>query len=143
MQVPPIVEDLWPVLKARASTATMTTLLGGTGRLVMEGEYDGPPDVETKDWRRGVIVPVLPPQGITWEPGLPTLVRWLFRVDMNNIEFGGLKPAVWASRAGQLIQREAARQWESWDPGTVLISSQVMAASRTQDGRGLATAGAV
>lgn len=124
--LPPVTQDLWPVIRDRASTSTMATILGGTGRMYVEGEYDAPPDAETKDWARGVIVPVLPVQGIRWTPEVPITLRWLFRVDLNNIDYGGIKAAVWASRKGQLAQREAARQWEEWNASSVLVSNQIM-----------------
>jgi hypothetical protein len=130
--VPPVTQDLWPVLRDRVATATMATILGGTGRVFVEGDYSGTPDLESKPWGRSVIVPVLPVGGIRWIPGLPTMQRFLFRTDFNNIEYGGLKASVWASRSAALAQREAARRLEGWDPGEVLISTQVMVASRVR-----------
>lgn len=126
MFLPPVTQDLWPVLKARIDTATMTTILGGPGRLFLEAEYTKPPATETTAWKRGVIVPVLPVGGIRFEPGLPTTLRWLFRFDANDVVAEGLPSAVWASRSGELAQREAARRWQNWDGAADLTSTQIM-----------------
>lgn len=126
MFLPPVTQDLWPVLRDRVSTATMATILGGTGRVYVEGDYTGTPAGESTAWGRGVIVPVLPVQGIRFEPLLPTTLRFLFRTDFNNIPFGGFPASVWASRKAELAQREAARQWQNWDGSAALVSNQIM-----------------
>lgn len=122
MLIPPVTQDLWPVLRDRAATATMSTILGGTGRMFVEGDYTGTPDLESKPWGRGVIVPVLVPGGIKFEQLLPTTLRWLFRVDFNDIVIPGYN----VSRSAELAQREAARQWINWDGSGLLASSQIM-----------------
>jgi hypothetical protein len=126
MLIPPVTQHLWPVLRDRIATATMATILGGTGRVYVEGDYSGTPDLESKPWGRGVIVPVLPVQGIKFEQLLPSTLRFLFRTDFNNIEFGGFPASVWASGKGELAQREAARQWQNWDGAAALSSTQIM-----------------
>lgn len=128
MFIPPVTQDLWPVLRDRVATAAMNTILGGSGRVFVEGDYSGTPAGEATAWGRGVIVPVLLPQGVQFEQGLPTTLRWLFRTDFNNIEFGGFPASVWASRKAELAQREAARQWMNWDGSAALASTQVMLA---------------
>jgi hypothetical protein len=124
MFVPPVTQDLWPVLRDRIATATMATILGGTGRVFVEGDYSGTPDAETKPWGRAVIVPVLLPGGIRFEQGLPTRHRFLVRTDFNNYTAPGYNP----SRSAELAQREATRRLLNWDGSAALASSQIMLA---------------
>ncbi len=128
MQVPPVTQDLWPVLRDRIATATMTTILGGAGRVYIEGDYVGQPWAEADPGGRAVIVPVLPVGGVRFVSGLPMLLRFLVRVDMNDYRSTGYNP----SRSAELAEREAARRLEGWDPGAVLVSTQVMVASRVR-----------
>jgi hypothetical protein len=122
MFIPPVTQDLWPVLRARVSTALMDTILGGPNRVFVEGDYSGAPDIESKPWGRGVIVPVLPVQGIRFEQLLPTRLRFLFRTDFNNVVIPGYN----VSRSAELAQREAARQLQNWDGASALTSAQIM-----------------
>lgn len=122
MFIPPVTQDLWPVLRDRIATAAMATILGGTGRVYVEGDYSGAPAGEAIPWGRAVIVPVLPAGGIRWEPGLPTTLRFLVRTDFNDYVAPGYNP----SRSAELAQREAARRLENWTPGSALVSTQVM-----------------
>ncbi len=121
MFLPPVTQDLWPVLRDRIATDTMATILFGPNRVFVEGDYVGQP-TELGKWGRAVIVPVLPVQGIRWSPGVPTTLRFLVRTDFNN----HVEPGYNVSRSAELAQREAARQLENWNPGSVLVSTQVM-----------------
>ena len=74
-----------------------------------------------------MIVPVVPLTR-TFIPGLPTPLRFLVRTDFNDYAAAGYNP----SRSAELAQREAARRLQDWEPGTVLVSTQVMVASRVR-----------
>lgn len=128
LHLPPVTQDLWPVLRDRGATATMSTILGGANRMFVEGDYLGQPWAESQPGGRGVIVPVLPVQGIRWVPGLPMTLRFLFRTDFNNYVAVGYNP----SRSAELAQREFARRMENWDPGAVLVSTQIMVTSEVR-----------
>lgn len=123
MFLPPVTQDLWPVLRDRIATAAMGTILGGTGRVHVEGDYSGAPAGEVERWGRAVVVPVLPVGGIRFEEGLPVRLRFLVRTDFNDVAASGYNP----SRSAELAQREAARQLANWEP--VLVSTQIMALS--------------
>lgn len=126
MFAPPVTQDLWPVIRDRIATATMATILGGTGRVFIEGDYQGQPWPEASPGGRAVIVPVLALGGVKWEIGYPTLARFLVRTDFNNYVQAGYNP----SRSAELAQRHAMRRLHYWNPNEALVSTQVMAASR-------------
>jgi hypothetical protein len=123
MMAPPVTQDLWPVLRDRIATGTLATILGGAGRVYIEGDYVGQPWAEDSQGGRAVIVPVLPAGGIHWTPGHPLTQRFLVRTDFNNYRAEGYNP----SRSAELAQREVTRRLRGWTP--VLVSTQVMAAS--------------
>jgi hypothetical protein len=125
MLIPPVTQDLWPVLVARIATPTLATILGGAGRVFLEGDYQGQPWAEAEPGGRAVIVPVIP-VSTRWEAGLPSRVRFLVRTDFNNYVAAGYN----ASRSAELAQRTIARRLTGWDPGEVLVSSQMMVGRR-------------
>ena len=126
MGLPPITQDLWPVLRDRIATPTMGKILGGPGRVFIEGDFVGQPWAEAQPGGRAVIVPVQVLGGIPWEEGSPLKLRFLVRTDFNDIRATGYNP----SREAERAQQEAARRLNHFEPGTVLVSSQVMALSQ-------------
>jgi hypothetical protein len=123
MRIPPVTQDLWEVIRDRINTATMATILKGTNRVYIEGDYVGQPWGEEQAGGRAVVVPVAVVGGTPWEDGSPLPLRFLIRTDFNDVDYPGLH------NDPELAQREAARRLSHWNPNTVLASNKVMAAS--------------
>lgn len=129
LSLPPVTQDLWPVLRDRLKTTAMTGLWGGANRSYFRDDpkvdpkapygYPAPEAAEGVRWARSVIVPVLPAGGIRWEPGLPVRLRFLHRVDVNVV-----RSSAFAARTAELVQHEGARLLHEFEP--VLVSTQIM-----------------
>jgi hypothetical protein len=86
LHAPPRTAELWPVIRDRVTTSRMNTILGGTGRTFVEGDYTGVPWDEALPGGRLVIVPGLRlgGEGGDWVPGEMTRLSFLVRVDFND-----------------------------------------------------------
>jgi hypothetical protein len=132
MAIPPMTQDLWSAVRDWLKTSTQNVILKGPNRVYVRGDLraDGQEaeavaeDVESKPWGRLVVVPVLPSDGIPFEPLLPSQLRFLLVSEFNDLQAVGYPLA----RDLELSQRDAARRLYTFDPAT-LSSTQIVLAS--------------
>lgn len=126
LYAPPITTDLWIGIRNRLRVPEVEATLGtpaGTSRVYVEGEQNAAgEDVETAPWGRLVVVPVDPVSEPRWEPGVPMMLRFLVRAEVNSRARANYSHSFRLQR----IMREAYRVLQNW--GGPLASTEVMIA---------------
>lgn len=113
---PPRMGELWAVLPTRLDTATMQSILGGAGRIVLitDDAATDPQGAETAAWGRGVIAPVRRAFGEPESnPGRDRMVPFLVRFDAHPPGGAtGYDPSIVLEAA----HAEAFQQLHGWTP---------------------------
>lgn len=132
LTAPPRTAELWAAIRDRLKTARMTTVLGGAGRVFVEGEYSGPQWAENASGGRVVVVPTVHAVGGgAWVSGEVNESGFLIRSDFNNYRADGYDPAIGL----EATQREAFDLLQYWPGGTysrVMVARTVYLVERWQ-----------
>lgn len=110
---PPRAWELWGAMPARLDTARMQTILGGPGRIYVQGQPTPALGGKDQAWGRIVVVPVRRAYGEpTEQPGRSRIVPFLIRAEVHSP--GGLyNPAL----ALEAAHAEAFARLHGWTPG--------------------------
>lgn len=110
---PPRVWELWNALPARLDTATMQTILGGSGRVNIATDEMEQEGAESTVWGRAVVVPVSRFFGEPEEePGRRRLTPFLIRTEVHVPRGLAYEPAITLEAA----QNEAFARLHGWAP---------------------------
>ncbi len=108
------VTDLWhDVVKPRLDSALMQTILGGAGRVYVEGDdYSEPEGAENQPWGRLVIVPATTLWEAVDDPSTVQPLAFLIRTEANNYTGSNYRVGVTLEAA----QAEAYNRLNRWTP---------------------------
>lgn len=123
LEAPPRTSELWPALVARLSTTRMTTLLGGSGRVVRSTSESDVPWSANQIGGRVLIVPVILAFAVQWRTMQPTPIRFQVQTEFNDARAAGYVVDDFMMEA----QREAFDRLQGWTPAATTFGRMMVA----------------